>query len=138
MKSPFAILFDMDGVLIDSNPIHKIALKQFCKEHGHDLTEQQLHDKIYGRTNTDWIPNLFPNIDEQTLQRFADQKEALFRKLYETSIKPLKGLVTFLEKLDMHNVSRAIGTSAPRANVDFTLAKTGTEKYFQTICLKVL
>ena len=49
----------MDGVLNDSNPTHKIALKQFCKKHGYDLSEQDLREKIYGRTNRDWLLNLF-------------------------------------------------------------------------------
>lgn len=132
MSFSFAVIFDMDGVMIDSNPVHKIALKQFCNAHGHDLTEDQLRDKIYGRTNKDWIPNLFPGIDQQTLQRYGDEKEALFRDLYK-DIKPLDGLISFLDLLDQNNIVRAIGTSAPRANVDFTLTKTATQKYFKTI-----
>ena len=55
---PYAFIFDMDGVLIDSNPTHKIALQQFCEKHGYHLTEQQLREKIYGRTNRDWHLNL--------------------------------------------------------------------------------
>ena len=133
MKYSFAIIFDMDGVLVDSNPVHKIALKQFCKQHGQDLSEQQLKDKIYGRTNKDWIPNVFPNIYAKTLQQYADEKEALFRQLYEKDIEPLKGLINFLKLIDEHKISRAIGTSAPKANVDFTLSKTGIGKYFNII-----
>jgi beta-phosphoglucomutase len=133
MKYSFAIIFDMDGVLIDSNPTHKIALKQFCKQHGQDLTEQQLRDKIYGRTNKDWIPNVFPGIDAATLQKYGDEKEALFRQLYENEIKPLRGLIPFLEMLDRNKIPRAIGTSAPRENVDFTLDKTGIRNYFDII-----
>jgi beta-phosphoglucomutase len=133
MNYSFAIIFDMDGVLIDSNPAHKIALKQFCKQHGHDLSEQQLREKIYGRTNKDWIPNIFPGIDEKTRQQYADEKEALFRELYAKDIVPLNGLVPFLKMLDQHNIPRAIGTSAPKPNVDFTLSKTNLENYFKII-----
>lgn len=132
MKS-FALLFDMDGVIIDSNPFHTIALKQFCKQHGHDLTEEQLREKIYGRTNKDWIKNLFGEISPDQMKKYADEKEQLFRDLYKDDIKPLDGLISFLDQLDKHNVMRAIGTSAPRANVDFTLEKTGIKTYFPTI-----
>ena len=127
-----AFIFDMDGVLVDSNPTHKIALKQFCEEHGHNLTEQDLREKIYGRTNRDWLLNLFGDLSEETIRQYADEKEALFRKLY-TDIKLVNGLLSFLEKLDRLKISRAIATSAPRANVDFTLEKTRTERYFNTI-----
>ena len=128
----YAFIFDMDGVLVDSNPTHKIALKQFCKEHGYDLSEKDLREKIYGRTNKDWLLNLFGNLDEQTIRKYADEKEALFRRLY-TGIEPLKGLISFLDKLDASKIDRAIATSAPRANVDFTLKKTSTGHYFNTI-----
>jgi beta-phosphoglucomutase len=122
----------MDGVIVDSNPTHKIALKQFCKEHGYDLSESDLREKIYGRTNKDWLLNLFGNLDAETIRKYAEEKEALFRSLYN-DIKPVAGLIPFLDKLDMLNISRAIATSAPRANVDFTLQKTNTGKYFNTV-----
>lgn len=128
-----AFLFDMDGVIIDSNPFHKISLKQFCKKYGHDLSEDQLREKIYGRTNKDWLVNIFGKLDEKKLQQYADEKEALFRELYANDIKPLDGLLSFLNKMDQQNIPRAIATSAPRANVDFTLTKTGIAKYFQVI-----
>jgi beta-phosphoglucomutase len=128
----YAFIFDMDGVIVDSNPTHKIALKQFCKEHGYDLSETDLREKIYGRTNKDWLLNLFGDLDEQTIKKFAEEKEALFRSLY-SDIKPVRGLIDFLNALDDLNISRAIATSAPRANVDFTLEKTKTERYFPTI-----
>jgi beta-phosphoglucomutase len=128
-----AFLFDMDGVIIDSNPFHKIALKRFCKKYGYDLTEEQLREKIYGRTNTDWITNVFGKLETAQLRSYGDEKEALFRELYDRDIKPVDGLIDFLKRMDEQGIPRAIATSAPRANVDFTLAKTGVGKYFQTI-----
>jgi beta-phosphoglucomutase len=128
-----AFLFDMDGVLVDSNPYHKIALKEFCKKYGHDLSEEKLREKIYGRTNRDWITNLFGSLPEAQLKAFADEKESLFRELYNGQVQPVKGLVSFLDQLDQHQLKRAIATSAPRANVDFTLQQTGLGRYFTII-----
>jgi beta-phosphoglucomutase len=122
----------MDGVIVDSNPIHKEALERFCKKHGYELSEKELREKIYGRTNRDWLRNLFGELDEETITAFAHEKEALFRSLY-SGIEPLNGLIEFLDQLEKVNISRAIATSAPRANVDFTLDKTNTRRYFQTI-----
>ncbi len=129
----YAFIFDMDGVIVDSNPYHKIALKQFCEKHGHHLTDEQLINKIYGRTNTEWITNLFGELSPQQLTDFAFEKEELYRQLYEKDIRPVKGLIHFLETLDRQTIPRAIGTSAPRANVDFTLSKTGTSHFFKII-----
>lgn len=128
-----AFLFDMDGVIIDSNPVHKIALKQFCHSYGFDLTEEQLHTKIYGRTNKDWIPAVFGPLPPDQVARYGAEKEALFRELYAATIRPLDGLIDFLDLLKTAGIPRAIATSAPRANVDFTLAKTGITSYFDTI-----
>ncbi|HMG88768.1 MAG TPA: HAD family phosphatase [Chryseolinea sp.] len=127
-----AFIFDMDGVLVDSNPTHKIALKQFCKKHGYDLSEKELREKIYGRTNRDWLLNLLGNLDEKTVRAYAEEKESLFRELY-TDIAPLNGLHSFLEKLEAKGIPKAIATSAPRANVDFTISRTNIERFFPVI-----
>jgi beta-phosphoglucomutase len=131
---PIAFIFDMDGVIIHSNPFHKIALHQFCEKHGYHLTEDQLRNKIYGRTNKQWITNLFERkLGAEELHQFAEEKEGLFRELYKNDIKALDGLEFFLKKMDEQKIPRAIGTSAPRSNVDFTLSKTDLESYFPTI-----
>lgn len=126
-------IFDMDGVIVDSNPFHKIALKQFCKQHGYDLSDQQLHEKIYGRMNRDWIISLFGNLPEETVQQYAEEKEALFREIYSNDIKPVNGLVPFLEKLNEYDYPRVVATSAPSENVDFTLSKTSTRDFFPIV-----
>ena len=128
-----AFIFDMDGVLIDSNPYHKIALNQFCAKHGHYLTDEQLLNKVYGRTNKEWLTNLFGPLPEATIHAYAEEKEALYRQLLEHDIKPVNGLLPFLDLLDKYDIARAIGTSAPQSNVAFTLSKTHTERYFSTI-----
>ena len=129
----YAFIFDMDGVIVDSNPYHKIALKQFCEAHGHDLSDEQLINKIYGRTNKEWITNLFGVLPPEQLMSYAFEKEELYRRLFEKDIRPVNGLIHFLESLAAQGIPRAIGTSAPRANVDFTLSKTGTGHFFKTI-----
>jgi HAD superfamily hydrolase (TIGR01509 family) len=127
-----AFIFDMDGVLVDSNPTHKIALKQFCKKHGYDLSEKDLREKIYGRTNRDWLLNLFGKLDDATIRAYAEEKEALFRELY-VDIKPLDGLRSFLERVEAAGIPKAIATSAPRANVDFTIIRTNISNFFPVI-----
>ncbi|HEY5825329.1 MAG TPA: HAD family phosphatase [Cyclobacteriaceae bacterium] len=133
MTGSFAIIFDMDGVIVDSNPYHKIALQQFAQKHGYELTEQLLKEKVYGRTNKQWILNLFGSLPEEKVKQYAREKEAMYRELYKNDISPVKGLVDFLELLEKNNIAKAIGTSAPRINVDFSLGSTHLEKYFSVI-----
>ncbi|MFZ6010293.1 MAG: HAD family hydrolase [Bacteroidota bacterium] len=133
MRSNVAFIFDMDGVIVDSNPFHKIALKQFCKQHGFDLSEEQLREKIYGRTNKDWIANVFGKIEPSLVKQYGEEKEALFREIYKNEIRPIDGLVDFLRRLDEQQIPRAIATSAPKANVDFTLKATRMARFFPLI-----
>jgi len=133
LMSDFAVIFDMDGVIVHTNPYHKIAIQHFCAEHGIQLNELTFQHKIYGRTNRDWISNVFGEITEEQIHAYATEKEALFRKIYEPHIKPVDGLIAFLDLLVSHNIPRAIATSAPPENVDFVLDKTGIRKYFKII-----
>lgn len=118
---------------MDSNPYHKTALQQFCRQHAHELTEQQLREKIYGRTNKEWLSNLFGPLPDAQWRAYADEKEALYRRLYKADVKPVNGLPAFLEALQKGGVPVAIGTSAPRGNVDFTLEGTGLARYFPLV-----
>ena len=132
--SSFAFVFDMDGVIVDTNPYHKIALRQFAEKYGYHLDEEGLVKKIYGRTNKEWIPNLFGRtLTPEELHFYGEEKEQMFRDIYKKDIKPLKGLKEFLDQMDELNISRAIGTSAPRSNVDFVLKETGLQKYFSVM-----
>lgn len=129
----FAVIFDMDGVIIDSNPFHKISLRQFCEKYGYHLSDEELISKIYGRTNKDWIANLFGALTREELTNYGEEKEALFREIYKNDISALKGLPEFLKSLKEKNVPVAIGTSAPRSNVDFVLSHTRLGEYFSVI-----
>lgn len=129
----FAVLFDMDGVIVDTNPAHKVAILEFCKTYNKQLTDEELAKHIWGRTNKEWIRYLFPDASVDQLKAYADEKELLFRKIYEPDIKLLNGLNELLELLEDNNIPKAIGTSAPRENVDFVFKHTGIEKYFTTV-----
>ena len=123
----------MDGVLVDSNPYHKVALVEFCARYGHTLSETELLEKVYGRTNKEWLTNLFGPLTPAQLAQYTEEKESLYRQLHQPYIEPVKGLIRFLEMLEEKNIPKAIGTSAPRGNVDFILGSTATANYFPHI-----
>lgn len=130
----FAVLFDMDGVIVDSNPAHKKAILQFCDRYNKKLSDDEMKKYIWGRTNKEWIRHLFgEGISDSQLKAYADEKELLFRTYYEPDVKLVNGLKEFLGMLEENNIPKAIGTSAPRANVDFIFKHTGLETHFETI-----
>jgi len=129
----FAVIFDMDGVIVDTNPYHKISLNQFCSKYGYSFNDEDLINKVYGRTNNEWIRNIFGDLPKERILELGEEKEAMFREIYKDVIEPLHGLEDFLKKLTSQNIPVAIGTSAPRSNVDFVLEHTRLQKYFTTI-----
>lgn len=132
--SALAFVFDMDGVIVDSNPYHKIALQRFCRRLGFELTEEEMIHRIYGRTNKEWISNLFGgNIAPDLLEKYGTEKELLYQELFRADIRPTAGLREFLQLLVQRQIPRAIATSAPRINVDFTLRHTELEGFFDII-----
>ncbi|WP_020527207.1 HAD family hydrolase [Flexithrix dorotheae] len=130
----FAAIFDMDGVIVDSNPFHKISLNQFSEKYGKTFTEEELRQNLYGRRNSEWIPYLFgEDLSAEDIEKYSVEKEALFREIYKDDIVALPGLEDFLKLLESNSIAKAVATSAPRENVDFTLKMTNLEKYYPII-----
>jgi HAD superfamily hydrolase (TIGR01509 family) len=128
-----AVLFDMDGVIADTNPFHKQAIRQFCFRYGFSLSEEELKQRIYGRTNKDWITALFGTITQEELQRLADEKEELFRQLYRPHVQPVAGLLWFMQQLHQARIPCALTTSAPPANVAFLMQHIPIMHYFSLV-----
>ena len=134
MKDSFAVIFDMDGVIIDSNPYHKKAWTLFLKKHGLSLTEDEFKEKIYGKTNDDIIKTLFNNkLTPKQIEHYSIEKELFFLNEYEPYILLTKGLESFLKQLTENNIKVGMATSAPLMNIDFVMTKTGIRKNFYVI-----
>lgn len=126
-------IFDMDGVVVDNHKYHFKAWMEFSQKHKFPLNEQIYRDKFNGKTNKDLFQMIFGDISQDQIDAYAQEKESNYQKLYEAEMKPLKGLIDFLDFLTSHKYKVALGTSAPTSNVDFTLDKLFLRKYFHTI-----
>ena len=133
-KDKFAVIFDMDGVMVDNNPYHKKAWRTFVQNHGFDFSEEDLKQHIYGKTNRDILTFVFgPKITEEEIRQYANEKEKMYEVLYRDFIKPVNGLVGFLDLLHSKNIPIAVATSAPPQNVKFVLTAIDVKKYFNII-----
>jgi beta-phosphoglucomutase len=129
-----SVIFDMDGVIIDSNPYHKKAWMSFCNKHNITISDNDLETKIFGRTGEDVLPVLFNRpLDNVLIAEYRSEVNKNYRDLYAPYIKPLRGLKDFLEELDVADIKYAIATSAPPVNVEFVLSETKLENYFDII-----
>ncbi len=132
--SNYAVIFDMDGVIADTNPFHSLAWKTFAEKYNFKITEDDLKNHVYGRTNKSIFDYLFDeNLSDDALIRMSDEKELLFRMLYKNKVQALPGLINLLKGLKANSFKAGLATSAPRENVDFILDELEIRNYFDGI-----
>lgn len=130
-----AALFDMDGVIVDNHSYHEQAWIAFCKKYGVHLTPDDYKQSINGRTVTEVVQFIFEAqaITPEQVRAYGQEKEAAYRDLYGPHLTPTPGVIAVLEQINKAKVPCAVATSAPSANVDFTLDGLGLRHYFQNI-----
>lgn len=138
-----AFIFDMDGVIVDSIPFHRRAWRQFFIDHGKNFkgkmrgakfTNKYFDTQINGKRGAEIMRNLFgSSVTKEQTKKWDDEREAWYRKTFAPHIKPLPGLVNFLDEAHIAKIPMALATSAPPENVRFVLGKTKLRKYFAYI-----
>lgn len=129
------VIFDMDGVIVDSNPFHRKAWKAFCDKHGLNVTDEQLETTIFGRSGQEGLPLLFPekNLTAEQVDAYVKEIDKNFRDLFEAHAKPVEGFMEFLHELRAADIKYAVATSAPVLNIEMIMNVTGLKKYFDII-----
>ena len=129
-----AVIFDLDGTLIDNNEFHLKTWKQYLEKEGIDISDENYNAHINGRTNKDAIEYIYGRkmSDAETLD-YTLEKETLYREIYKPFIKPVEGLIPFLEILDKMNIQIGMATSGIQVNIDFMFEHIPIKKYFNVI-----
>ncbi|MDZ8077994.1 MAG: HAD-IA family hydrolase [Nostoc sp. DcaGUA01] len=129
-----AILFDLDGTIVNSDPIHYRAWKEMLLNFSIEIDETFYKSKISGRLNPEIVQDILPQLSLAEREKFADEKEALFRRL-ASNLQPLSGFSELLAWTDTHQLKRALVTNAPRLNAEYMLEVLGIKEAFHTIVL---
>lgn len=129
-----AVIFDMDGVIVDNRDIHVEAFRLLAQRHGVSFCGEGL-EWMYGRGNDTIIPRLFPPevVGRAGLAELGREKETIYREIYRECMVPARGLVALLDELRDNGLPCAVGSSAPRRNVDFVLERCGIADYFSVV-----
>ena len=129
-----AVLFDMDGVLVDNLQAHTQAFVEFGRRYGVEVSPEEIH-RLMGRGNEEFMRALLSDeiVDRVGVQALADEKEAIYRRIFAANIEPVRGLCEFLADLHAHGVVCAVGSSGPSANVDFVLGSCNIADYFSAV-----
>ncbi|MFN6536342.1 MAG: HAD family hydrolase [Nostoc sp. EkiNYC01] len=129
-----AILFDLDGTIVNSDPIHYRAWKEMLLDFSIEIDETFYKSRISGRLNPEIVQDILPQLSLAERENFADEKEALFRKV-ASDLQPLSGFFELLAWTDTHQLKRALVTNAPRLNAEYMLEVLGIKEAFHTIVL---
>jgi beta-phosphoglucomutase len=128
-----AFIFDMDGVIVDSNPLHREAWATFNRRFGVETTED-MQQRMYGKRNDQIVRDFFGEglSAEEVLSRGA-AKEVLYRQLVSDKLETMlvPGIRDFLERY--RGVPTALATNAEPENVNLVLNGTGLRQYFKTV-----
>lgn len=127
-----AVIFDMDGVLIDSNPTHHAAWNQYLSER--NLPADGIETWMAGKRNDQIMRRLLGELpSEAEIFAHGAAKEALFRQMMAPQLEEniMPGLRQFLDSLDWLPVG--LGSNAEPANVDFLLDSAGLRRYFRAV-----
>jgi HAD superfamily hydrolase (TIGR01509 family) len=128
------VLWDMDGVLVDTGKFHYRSWAQTLADEGIPLTWETFRP-TFGRNNVDTLSTFLQHPPEEDLiNRVSRRKEALFRQLIQGHIRPLPGVLPWLKRLQRLKVHQAVASSAPPANIDFLIDELRLRPYFSALC----
>jgi HAD superfamily hydrolase (TIGR01509 family) len=128
---PRAVLWDMDGVLVDSAEYHYAAWREALAAENYALT-QDAFKRTFGQRNDTVLADLFGHpLSAGDVERIAGLKESLYRQLVrERGIEPLPGVEQWLQQLQGAGWRQAVASAAPRANVNAIVDAIGIGQYF--------
>ncbi len=131
---PEAIIFDLDGTLIDNNSYHIEAWKVFYSKHGLEFSMDDYRNNINGKINKDIFNYILKaELTPQEIKGYDEEKEALYRELYAPHIHPIPGLTDLLAAVKDAGIPMAIATSGLPPNINFMFSHVDIAHYFQAV-----
>ena len=132
--APRAVIFDIDGTIVDNMHLHAEAFGVFAERHGLPALTKDDRARLDGRRNSEIFPILFNReVGRDEWQAYEREKEGLYRELSKGRLLPMKGLHALIDRLRQERIPMALATSAPQLNVEHTLAELGLAEAFSII-----
>jgi beta-phosphoglucomutase family hydrolase len=128
-----AVLWDLDGVVVDTGEFHYLAWGEVLTEAGLPFS-REFFQATFGMNNAGILTTLLghePPADQLT--RVSERKEERFRQISHGQVRPLSGVIDALQWFKRHGFKQAIASSAPLANIDFLIDELGLRDYFEAI-----
>ncbi|MEW5300202.1 MAG: hypothetical protein WDW38_003041 [Sanguina aurantia] len=133
------VLFDIDGTLTHSDPLHLLTYQDILVEVGYNngvpIDWAFFNAHISGRHNPEICAELFPDWTEERQRWVYETKEERFREMAESVLVEVEGLTAFRDWIASMGLRVAAVTNAPRLNADLMLSALGLSTYFETLVI---
>jgi HAD superfamily hydrolase (TIGR01509 family) len=134
-RSGAALLFDIDGTLVDSDPLHLEAFNRAFAPFGHSFDRERFALELQGFANEAIARRFVPHLSAEDGMAVMRGKEQTFRDLARSDIHPVPGLFDLLDRADAAGLPMAAVTNAPRANAELILDSIGITHRFGAIVI---
>jgi len=124
-----ALIFDLDGVIVNSNSVHALAWRKYLAQFGMDSAE--IESTMFGKRNDEIVREVFgDNLSEEEVAAHGAAKEAIYREMMRPQLEDnlVPGVRRFLDRHD--GTPMAVASNAERPNVDFVLEQSGLAAHF--------
>ena len=127
-----AVIWDMDGVIVDTAPYHFRSWYEVFKRRGVNFTEKDFRLR-FGQRNDFIIQATLGNVPSEEMEAIALDKETIFRNLMRDRVRALPGAVELIKSLAEHGFRNALASSAPPGNIKLLIGSLGLNDYFDVI-----
>ncbi len=127
-----AVIFDMDGVLVDSHPSHKAAWRKFLLRHGKEMQESHLELLRSGRKKDELLQCFLGNLTSDQIRAYGQEKDVFFQEEMANTTA-IAGVRDLLCELSQANLSMAVASCGGRARVHQTLELLQIDQYFRVV-----
>lgn len=129
-----ALIFDMDGTMIDSMPWHAKSWATFAQRHGIGLPVEQILARTTGRTGAECMRAVFERVlEDQECEALVREKEDIYRELFGVRFTEVAGFTAFAREAAGRGLKLPVGTAGDRHNIAFAMARLNMDPPPQAI-----
>ena len=126
------VVFDMDGVVIDSHPAHRADWKAFLEALGKSVADSELDIILDGGKREEILKHFLGDLSPEQIAEYGRRKDEILRNR-STKLEPMAGVVEFLDQLCHSGIRVALATSAGKLRTLHTLRELRLANYFETV-----